>query len=171
MVLVIPLPTKPKDFPKKVDTSSQVSALNDAEMEDASLEEIPAPSSPTAEAPEPHGDTSPTDVAHLCKEANKALGDLLMVKSSINAHQWKLVLEFSMAICENNSDYRVCQGGKGHLHLFHSGSGDLLFCGHQGGRDLLFCGHQGGRDLLFCGHQGGRGLKGLPSGLHSVVTP
>ena len=41
MVLITPLPTKPEDFPKPVDTSSQVSALDDAEMEDASLEEIP----------------------------------------------------------------------------------------------------------------------------------
>ena len=30
MVLVTPLPTKPEDFPKPVDTSSQVSTLNDA---------------------------------------------------------------------------------------------------------------------------------------------
>ena len=46
MVLVTPLPTKPEDFPKPVDTSAQVSTLNDTEMEDASLEEIPAPFSP-----------------------------------------------------------------------------------------------------------------------------
>ena len=49
MVLVTPLLTKPKDFPQPVDTSSQMSALDDAEMEDTSLEEIPTPSSPTAE--------------------------------------------------------------------------------------------------------------------------
>ena len=41
VVLVTPLPIKPEDFPKAVDMSSQVSALKDAEMEDASLEEIP----------------------------------------------------------------------------------------------------------------------------------
>ena len=73
-------------------------------MEDASLEEIPTPSSPTAEVPEPNSDTPPTDVAHLQEEANKALGDLLMVKSSIDAHQQKLVSEFTMAICENHSE-------------------------------------------------------------------
>ena len=49
VVLVMPLPTKLEDFPKPVDTSSQVSAPNDAKMEDASLEEIPTPS-PTVEA-------------------------------------------------------------------------------------------------------------------------
>ena len=43
VVLVTPLPTKLEDFLKPVDMSSQVSALDDAEMEDASLEEIPAP--------------------------------------------------------------------------------------------------------------------------------
>ena len=50
VVLVTPLPTKLEDFPKPVDMSSQVSALDDAEMEDTSLEEIPAPSSPTTDA-------------------------------------------------------------------------------------------------------------------------
>ena len=39
MVLVTPLPTKPEDFPWPVDTSSQVSTLDDAEIEDASLED------------------------------------------------------------------------------------------------------------------------------------
>ena len=48
MVLVTPLPTKLEGFPCLVDTSSQVSTPNNAEMEDASMEEIPAPSSPTA---------------------------------------------------------------------------------------------------------------------------
>ena len=38
VVLVTPLPTKPEDFPRPVDTSSQVSTLDNAEMEDASLE-------------------------------------------------------------------------------------------------------------------------------------
>ena len=79
VVLVTSLPTKLKDFPKPVDTSSQMSAPDDTEMEDASLEEIPAPSSPTAEAPGPSSDAPPTNVVHLWEEANKALGDLLMV--------------------------------------------------------------------------------------------
>ena len=104
MVPVTPLPTKLEDFLKPVNTSSQASALNAAKMEDTSLEEIPTPSSPTAEAPEPSSDTPPTDVAHLQEEANKALEDLLMVKSSISAHWWKLVSEFSMAIHENDPE-------------------------------------------------------------------
>ena len=59
MVLVTPLPTKPEDFLWPVDTSSQVSTRDDAEMKDASLEEIPTASSPTAEAPGHSGDTLP----------------------------------------------------------------------------------------------------------------
>ena len=82
MVLVMPLPTKLEDFLKPVDMSSQVSAPDNAEMENTSLEEIPTPSSPTAEAPGTSSDAPFTDVAHLWEEANKALGDLQMVKSS-----------------------------------------------------------------------------------------
>ena len=104
VVLVTPLPTKLEDFPKPVYMSSQVSTLNAAKMEDASLEEIPAPSSPTAKALGPSSDAPPTDVAHLWEEANKALGDLLMVKSSIDTHQQKLVWEFSMALHKNDSE-------------------------------------------------------------------
>ena len=94
MVLVMPVPTKPEDFPWPVDTSSQLSIPNDAEMEDASLEEIPAPSPPTVEAPGPSSDAPPPDMAHLQEEANKALGDLLAIKSSIDACWQKLILEF-----------------------------------------------------------------------------
>ena len=104
LVLVTPLPTKPEDFPQLVDTSSQVSTPNVADMEDASLEEIPAPSSPTAETPGPSSDTPPPDMADLWEKANKALGALLAIKSSIDAHWQKLVLEFSLALYQNDSE-------------------------------------------------------------------
>ena len=91
MVLGTPLPTKPEDFPWPVDTSSQVSTQDDAEMEDASLEEIPAASSPTAETPGPSGDAPPLDTAHVQEEVNKALGDLLAIKSFIDTCWQKLV--------------------------------------------------------------------------------
>ena len=104
MVLVMPLPTKPEDFPKPVDTSSQVTTLDDAEMEDTSLEEFPTPSSPTVEAPGPSGNDPPQDTAHLWEEANKALGDLLAIKSSIDTHQGKLISEFGMALFQNDSE-------------------------------------------------------------------
>ena len=69
----------------------------------------------------------PTDVAHLQEEANKALGDLLMVKFSIDAHQQKLVSEFSMALCENDSEtMESYQGGQSHQHPFYPGSRELV---------------------------------------------
>ena len=85
VVLVTPLPTKPEDFPQPVDTSFQVSTPDNAKMEDASLEEIPAAFSPTAEAP-----GSSSDATNLWGEANKALGELLVIKSSIDARWQKL---------------------------------------------------------------------------------
>ena len=75
MVLVTPLPPKWEDLARPVDTLSQVSAPDDAEMEDPSLEEIPTTSSPIARTPGPSSNTPPLDVAHLQEEANKALGD------------------------------------------------------------------------------------------------
>ena len=104
MILVMPLPTKLEDFPKPVDMSSQMSTPNNVEMEDASLEEIPTPSSLTVEALGPSSDALSPDVAHLWEEANKALGDLLVIKSSLDAHHQKLVLEFDMALHENDSE-------------------------------------------------------------------
>ena len=103
MVLVTPLPPKWQDLAKLVDTSSQVSTPDDAEMEDLSLEDIPATSSPTARTPGPSSDAPPLDIACLQEEANKALGDLLATKSSIDAHQQKLVSNFGMTLCQNES--------------------------------------------------------------------
>ena len=74
VVLLTPPPTKLGDFPGPVDTSSQMSTLDDAEMGDASLEEIPTASSPTSKTPRPSSGTPPTDAGHLWEEANKALG-------------------------------------------------------------------------------------------------
>ena len=83
--------------------SCQVSAPDDTEMEDPSLEEIPAISSPTARTLGPSGDAPPLDIAHLQEEANKALGDLLATKFSIDVHQWKLVSDVSMTLWQNES--------------------------------------------------------------------
>ena len=55
--------------------SSQEGALDDAEMADAFLEEVPTAPSPTAETPGPSGSAPPTDAGHLQEEANKALGN------------------------------------------------------------------------------------------------
>ena len=48
-----------------VDTSSQVGAPDDAEMVEASLEEIPVAPSPTGETPGPSSSASPKDAGHL----------------------------------------------------------------------------------------------------------
>ena len=99
MGLVTLPPTKLGDLPWPVDTSSQVGAPDDADYGDASLEEIHAASSPTAETPGPSGDAPPTDAGHLWEEAYKALWELLLTKSSIDDHQQKLAWELSMALC------------------------------------------------------------------------
>ena len=65
LVLLTPLLTKLEDIPRPVDTSSQVSAPDDAEMGDASLEEIPTAPSPTAETLGPSGSAPPTDAGYL----------------------------------------------------------------------------------------------------------
>ena len=65
VVLLTPLSTKLGDFPRPVDSSSQVSTPINAEMGDTSLEEIPTASSPTVKIPGPHGGTPPTDAGHL----------------------------------------------------------------------------------------------------------
>ena len=98
VVLVTPLPPKQKDLARLVDTSSQVSAPDDAEMEDPSLEEIPTTSCPIARTSGPSSNAPPLDIAHLQEEVNKALGDLLVTKSLIDAHQQKLVSDFSMTL-------------------------------------------------------------------------
>ena len=89
MVVLTPPPHKLGEPSGPVDASSQVSTPDDAEMVEASLEEIPTAPSPTAKTPGPSGSTPPTDAGHLQEEANKALGGLLATKSSINAHWQK----------------------------------------------------------------------------------
>ena len=72
-------------------------------MAEASLEEIPAAISPLAEAPGPSSGTPPADASHLQEKAYKALRELLATKSSIDTHQWKVVWELGMELCQNHS--------------------------------------------------------------------
>ena len=65
MVLLTHPPTKLGDLPRPVNTSSQVSTLDDAEMGHDSLEEIPAAPSPTAETQGLSSSTPPTDADHF----------------------------------------------------------------------------------------------------------
>ena len=65
VVVLTPPPHKLRDLSRPVETSSQVSALDDAEMAEASLEEIPTAISPLAETPGPSSGTPPLDTSHL----------------------------------------------------------------------------------------------------------
>ena len=159
MVLVTPLPPKLEDFPKLVDTSCQVGTPDDDEMEDPTPEDVHATYSPTIETPGPSSDIPPPDIAHLWEEANKALGDWLVIKSSIDACQWNLVSKFGVTLPKQVQNQEVHQGSKGSLHLFH-----------QGSRGQLCSLYQGSRGPLLISHQGGRGSGSFSSQFHSTMT-
>ena len=57
MALVTPLPPKPEDFPKLVDTSSQVGAPDDGKLDDPTPEDVHATYSPTIKS-QGHATTS-----------------------------------------------------------------------------------------------------------------
>ena len=57
MVVLTPLPHKLGDLSSPVDTSSHMGALDDAEMGEASMEEIPTVPLPLAKTPRPSGGT------------------------------------------------------------------------------------------------------------------
>ena len=65
MVILTPPPHKLRDLSRLVDTSSQVSTLDDIEMAEASLEEVPTTISPIAETPGSRSGTPPADASHL----------------------------------------------------------------------------------------------------------
>ena len=104
MVILTPPPYKLGNISGPVDTSSQVSTLDDAEMGEAFLEEIPTAPLPTAETPGLSGSAPLTDAGLLWEEANKALGELLATKSSIDTCCQKLVWELGMTFCRNEPE-------------------------------------------------------------------
>ena len=59
---------------------------------------------PPVETLGPSGEAPPMDVARLQEEASKALGHLLVTKSSIDAQQRKHVSDFGMAFHQNESE-------------------------------------------------------------------
>ena len=71
--MLTPSPHKPKELPKLVDTSSQVSTLDDVEMAEASLEGVPTKAVTTGSK----SITPPEDAAELWENAKKALEELL----------------------------------------------------------------------------------------------
>ena len=89
--ILTPPPHKLKELPKLVDTSSQVSTLDDIEMAEASLEGVPTTISPMVVTPRSRSITPPGDMAELQEKANKALEKLLATKSSIDAHRQRAV--------------------------------------------------------------------------------
>ena len=89
LALATPLPLKLEETAKPVDTFSQVSIPDDVEMDDPTLEEINASPSHHDGTPEPRSNAPSLDVTQLQEEANKALGCLLAMRSTINACQGK----------------------------------------------------------------------------------
>ena len=86
-----------------MDTSSQVSTLDDVEMAEPSLEGVLTTISPIAVSTRSRSITPPADVAELWENANKALEELLATKSSTDAPRWRAVWELGMEFCQNES--------------------------------------------------------------------
>ena len=76
VVVITPPPHKLKELPRLVDTSSQVSTLDDVKMAEASLEGVPTTISPIAMTTRSRSITPPADVAALWEKANKAPEEL-----------------------------------------------------------------------------------------------
>ena len=68
-----------------------MSAPEDAEMDDPTLEEIHISPPPPVETSGPSGEAPSMDVAQLQEEAYKALDCLLVTRSSLDARQRKQV--------------------------------------------------------------------------------
>ena len=98
LALVTLLPLKLEDSAKLVDTSSQVTTPEDVEMDNHTLEDIHVSLPPLFETPGPSGEAPSMDVAQLQEEANKALGCLLVTRSSLDVRQRRQVSDFGMAL-------------------------------------------------------------------------
>ena len=103
VAVLIPPPHMPKELPKLVDTSSQVSTLDDVKMAEASLEGVPTTISPIAMTSRSRSITPPTDVAELWENANKALEELQATKSSIDTCRQRAIWQLGMELCQNES--------------------------------------------------------------------
>ena len=103
---------------KPVDTSSQVSPQASVPEDELTLEEISPPVKTLG-----LGDGAlPRDVAQLQEEVGKALGHLLVTKSSFNARQRKQVFDFEIALCQNESETTEAIKEAKTLCLHHQGS-------------------------------------------------
>ena len=79
--------------------SLQVSIQDDAELDDLTLEEVSLPVKTLGLS----AGILPGDITKLQEEAGKALGCLLVTRSSLNTCNRKQVLDFEMAIIQNES--------------------------------------------------------------------
>ena len=104
VVVLTPPPHKLKELSKLVDTSSQVSTIDDVKMAEASLEGVPTTISPTAVTTWSRSITPPADMAELWEKANKALEELLATKSSIDTCRWRAIGELGMELHQNESE-------------------------------------------------------------------
>ena len=86
-----------------MDTSSQVSALDDVKMVEASLEGVPTTISPIAATTRSRSITPPADMAELWEKANKALEELLATKSCIDTCGQRAIWELGMELHQNKS--------------------------------------------------------------------
>ena len=104
MVVLTPLPHKLKELSKAVDTLSQVSALNDVKVAEASLEGVPPTMSPITVTTRSRSITPPANVAELWEKAKKALEELLATKLSIDAYRQRVIWVLGMELCWNESE-------------------------------------------------------------------
>ena len=104
MVVLTPPPHKPRELHHLVDTSSQASTQEEAELVEASLEGVPTIISHIAETSRSGSITPSADMGELHENANKALKELLAMKASIDAHRQKAVWELGMELHWNKSE-------------------------------------------------------------------
>ena len=155
VVVLTPPPHKLKELLQPVDTSSQASAQEEAEMAETSLEGVPTTISPIAVTTRSENITPPADTAKLWENTNQALEELLTMKASIYTCRQSAVWELGMEFVEMSPRqlnllkkptplvpmlsrmlrpvFHYCQEGKGHLHPNHPRSQDHPSLHHLGG--------------------------------------
>ena len=101
VVILTPPPYKQKELPKLLDTFSQASTQDDAEMAEASLERVPTIISPIAVTTRSESITPSTDTAELWENANKAIEEVLGMELHQNESKATKYLKEANAICSH----------------------------------------------------------------------
>ena len=163
VVILTPSCHKPKELQQPVDTLSQVSTQDDAEMVEASLEGVPMTISPFAMTTRSQSFTPPIDVSELQENANKALEELLATKASIDAHRQRAIWELGMELCQNESETtESIKKARAICSCVTLDAKALCFATIKESQDHLHLHHPGGQSCLLYGHQGCQDLEGLP---------